>query len=77
MTLAYTAYLGLKVRVTNVGAQKIDGSSLATYSMVIAAFHVIDKLGHSRFFQETFLLADITMEMVLGMPFFTLSNADI
>ena len=26
MTPAYTAYLGLKVRVTDVGAQKIDGS---------------------------------------------------
>ena len=38
MTPAYVAYLGLKVRVTNVGAQKIDRSSLATYGMVIAAF---------------------------------------
>ena len=38
MTPAYAAYLGLKVRVTNVDAQKIDGSSLATYGIVIAAF---------------------------------------
>ena len=38
MTPAHTAYLGLKVRVINIGEQKIDGSSLATYSMVIAAF---------------------------------------
>ena len=38
MTPAYTAYLGLKVRVTDVGAHKIDGSPLATYSIVIAAF---------------------------------------
>ena len=38
MTLAYAAHLGLKVRVTNVGAQKIDKSLLATYNMVIAAF---------------------------------------
>ena len=47
MTPAYTAHLGLKVRITDVGAQKIDGSSLATYSMVIAAFQVVDKLGRS------------------------------
>ena len=77
MTPAYAAHLGLKVRVTDVGAQKIDGSSLATYGMVIAAFQVVDKLGRSRFFQETFLLADISMEVVLGMPFLFLSNADV
>ena len=38
MTPAYAAYLGLKVRMSHVGVQKIDKSSLATYSMVIAAF---------------------------------------
>ena len=47
MTPAYAAHLGLKVRVTNVGVQKIDGSSLAIYGMLIAAFQVVDKLGHS------------------------------
>ena len=31
MTLAYAAHLGLKVRVTSVDAQKIDGFALATY----------------------------------------------
>ena len=38
MTLAYVAHLGLKVKVTNVGTQKIDRSSTATYDMVIATF---------------------------------------
>ena len=47
MTLAYAAHLGLKVRVTNVDIQKIDRSSLATYGMVIATFHVVNKLGRS------------------------------
>ena len=50
MTPAYTAHLGLKVRVTNVGTQKIDKSSPAIYSMVIAAFQIVDKLGRSWFF---------------------------
>ena len=77
MTPAYAAHLGLKVRVTNVGAQKIDGSSLATYGMVITAFQVINKLGRSWFFQETFLLADISIEVVLGMLFLSLSNANV
>ena len=77
MTPAHAAHLGLKVRVTDVGAQKIDRSSLANYGMVIAAFQVVDKLDRSQFFQETFLLADISIEVVLGMPFITFSNADV
>ena len=50
MSPAYIPHLGLKVRVTDVGLQKIDGSSLAIYGMVIATLEVIDKLVCSRFF---------------------------
>ena len=77
MTLAYAAHLGFKLRITDVDAQKIDGSSLATHSMVIAAFQVVDKLNRFWFFQETFLLANISMEDVLGMLFLIFNNADI
>ena len=77
MTPTYTAHLDLKVRMTDVDMQKIDRSSLATYSMVIAAFQVVNKLDCSRFFQKTFLLADISMKVVLGMRFFPFSNVDI
>ena len=45
--------------------------------MVIAGFSVQDKLGKVRFFEETFLLADTSMEVVLGMLFLTFSDADI
>ena len=38
---------------------------------------MIDKHGKVRFFQETFLLVDITIEVVLRMPFLTFSNVDI
>ena len=38
MTPAYVVHLGFKMRVTDVGTQKIDKSLLAIYSMVIAAF---------------------------------------
>ena len=77
MTPAYAAQLGLKMRKTNFGAQKIDGSSLATYGMVIAAFQVLDMLDCSWFFQKTFLLADISKKLVLGMFFLTFSNVDV
>ena len=35
---AYVKKLGLRLRKTDVGAQKIDRSTLETYSMVIAGF---------------------------------------
>ena len=54
MTLAYKAHLGLKVKVTNIGAQKIDRSSLATYGIVIAVFQIVDKFGYSQFFKKLF-----------------------
>ena len=77
MTQAYTSRLGLWACHTNVGAQKIDGSTLQTFGMVLANFRMEDKLGRTRFFQETFLLANISAEVVLGMLFLTLSNADV
>ena len=77
ITPTYAAELGLKVQKTDVGAQKIDRSLLKTYNMVIAAFQVFNKFNCSWFFQETFLLANISIEVVLGMFFLTLSNSDI
>ena len=45
--------------------------------MVLVNFQVEDKLGRAWFFQETFLVANVSVEMVLGMLFFTFSNADV
>ena len=69
--------LGLKVQKTNVGAQKIDSFALETFGMVIADFQVEDKANRLRFFQETFLVANTKSEMILGMPFLKISNADM
>ena len=45
--------------------------------MVIADFQMEDKSGRLRFFQEIFLVADTKFEVILGMPFLKLSNADV
>ena len=45
--------------------------------MVLAGFSLQDKLERYRFFGETFLLSDISMEVVLIMLFLLLSDADI
>ena len=77
MTPAYAKKLGLQTQKTNVEAQKNDGSSLDTFEMVIAGFQVLDKQDRTRFFQETFLLANTIIKIILGMLFFTVSNTDI
>ena len=40
---AFAKKLGLPIRPTDVGAQKIDGAKLETYKMAVAAFSVEDK----------------------------------
>ncbi len=45
--------------------------------MVVSTFSVSDKDRRERFFEESFLLANISPDIVLGMPFLTMSNADV
>ena len=77
MRPAYVNWLGLKTQKTNIGAQKIDGSALEIFKMVIADFQVEDKGGRPRFFQKIFLVADTKFEMILGILFLKISNADV
>ena len=74
---AFAKQLGLSIRPTDVVAQKIDGTTLHTYGMVVAAFSVEDKANQVRFFEETFLVANVSPEVVLEIPFLTLSGVDI
>ena len=45
--------------------------------MVVAAFSVKNKANRVKFFEETFLVANVSPEVVLGMSFLTLSGADV
>ena len=45
ITLAYALRLGRRVYRTDIRAQKIDGSTLKIFGMVLASFQVEDKLG--------------------------------
>ncbi len=77
MTPAYAAKLGLTTQKSSVGGQKIDGSPQKTYGMASARFSLQDSQGRVRFLEETFLLADTSIKVVLGMPFLSLSNVDV
>lgn len=50
MNPAYAKKLGLRIRQTNVGAQKIDGSHLNIFGIVTAGFSLQNKLGKVQFF---------------------------
>ena len=45
--------------------------------MVVSTFYILDKDVRERFFKESFLLADVKPDIVFGMLFLTMSNADI
>lgn len=77
MTLAYTAELGFKIWPTNIGAQKIYDSTFQTFEIVLASFQVDNKLKRVQFFQKTFLLTNISRDIILGMFFLTFSNAGV
>ena len=73
----FAKQLGLSIRTTDVGAQKIDGTILDTHGMVVAVFSVVDKANRVKVFEEIFLVANLSPEIVFGMPFLTLSDANV
>ncbi len=77
MSQAFAQQLGLKICKTNVEAQKIDGTTLETYGMVVFTVSVLDQDGREKFFEESFLLADVKLNIVLGISFLIISNANI
>ncbi len=77
MTPAYATKLSLIAKNPSVGAQKIDGLPLETYGIVSVSFSLQDNLRRVWFFEKTFLLANISMEVVLEMPFLFFSNIDV
>ena len=75
--LTFAEKLGLVVQTTNVSAQKIDGTTLKTYKMMVAAFSITDQANRVRFFEKTFLVANVSPDMILEMLFLILSVANI
>ena len=50
---------------------------LDTFKMVVAVFSVTDKANQVKFFEETFLVTNVSLEVVFIMPFLTLSDTDV
>ena len=77
MTPAYTSKLSLKVHPTNIGAQKIDSSTLKIFRIVLASFQVENKPGKTQFVQKIFLIVNISAEIVLSIFFLIFNNTDV
>lgn len=69
--------LDFSIYKTNKSAQKIDGNRLETYGRAILLFQIDNKDTKFDFFEKTFLLAEISMDVDLGMFFSNLSNVKI
>ena len=69
--------LGLFIKPTDVRALKIDSSILDNFGIIVVVFLVTDKTNQIKFFKEIFLVANVSLEVVLGMFFLTLSCTDV
>ena len=45
--------------------------------MIVSTFFVSDKDGRERFFEDSFLMADVKSKIILEMLFLIMSNADV
>lgn len=73
----YVVKLDLTIQKTGIGVQKIENFSLEIYSMVLAKFLLQNSIKKVRLLKEIFLLANISMEMILELSFLSLGNAGV
>ena len=73
----YIIKLGLYNKKINISKQKIDEFYLNSFEMVIVDCLVQNKLKKIRFLLEIFMLANISLELVLGIYFFTFNKVNI
>lgn len=65
MDQAFTPSVYLKIQKTIIETQKIDCTTLKTYSIIGSIFSIFDKDNRVKFFKKGFLLTDIKSDMVL------------
>lgn len=77
MIPAYVSKLELGFCYTKVKIQKIDASIFQIFRMVLARFLIEKNLEKAQLFQKSFLLANISIKMVLEMLFLIYKNANV
>lgn len=77
MTPIFAAKLSGITQRTDVGVQKIDCSPIVIYEIVLIGFSVQNKLKKVQFFEKTFLLTDISIEVIRKMSFLILLDINM
>lgn len=77
MTLAYISRLGFKVCFINFKTEKLDGSTLEIFGIVLISFEVENSLKKTRFFEEIFMMANTNAKVIFKMPFLALNKIDL
>lgn len=75
--MTFVKKLDLRILRTVVRAQKINSLTFKIFRIVITSFLIFDKTEKSQYFEEIFLLVNISMDIALEILFFTLNNAEI
>lgn len=75
--LIFAKEIWLYIKLIDVLAQKINSNMLNTYEIIVIIFVVTDKANWIIFFKETFLVANVSFEVVLEILFLTLSNTKV
>lgn len=74
---SFVTKLGFCIRKTVINTQKIDNNRLTIFGKVITSFLVDNKNKKFRFFEESFLLIHISINITFEIFFLTLSNVKI
>ena len=69
--------LDLKICKINIGSQKIDGSILETFEILITNFQLKNKASKTRLFQKTFFIGYIKFNMISEMLSLKINNANM
>ena len=69
MSQVFALLLDFKIQKTNIRAQKIDSIILKTYGIIVFIFFILNKDNKVRFFEKSFLLANIKLDIILGILF--------
>lgn len=77
MQQSFAKKLIFRICKTDVVTQKINGGRQETYIIVIVSSQLNDKDKKSHFFEDTFGLPDISINVTFGIFFLTLSKVKV
>lgn len=77
ITQVFAFQLAFKIHKTNIKTQTIDDITLETNTIVVFTFFVWEKDGRLRFFEKSFLLANIKPDIIFGMSFLSINNTNV